>query len=112
MASDGPTPPECDEEIFKRGEPIAALDGRANAVERWVKAVAAKAEARVDWHYSGGRAQVLHLGDSESRERVMQAVHALEPELDGQILKLFRAGDAGLWRNGVTQLYGFIGDED
>lgn len=112
MASDGPTPPNCDEEIFKKGEPIAALNGRANAVERWVKAVAAKANARVDWHYSGGRAHVLHLGDSESRGRVMQAVHELEPELDGQILMLFHVGDAGLWRNGVTEMYGFIPDED
>lgn len=112
MATDGATPPPCDDEIFRRGEPIAAVDGRSNAIERWVKRVAQVANARVDWHYSGGRGHVLHLGDAESRGRVMQAVHDLEPELDGRILKLFHVGDAGLFRNGVTHIPGLTYDGD
>jgi hypothetical protein len=98
MATDGPTPPSCDPDIFKKGEGVCVLDGSSNAVERWVKAVAAKANAKVDWHYSGGRANVLHLGDAESRQRVLNAIHELEGELDGTILDV---GGPALYRNGV-----------
>jgi len=81
MATDGPTPPDCDPEIFKHGQPVLAMVGSSNAIERWVKAVAEKANARVDWHYSGGIAQVLHLGNKESRRRVEAAVDELSKQL-------------------------------
>jgi hypothetical protein len=103
MATDGPTPPPCDDEIFENGQPIAALDGRSNAVEAWVQAVATKAEARIDWHYSGGVAQVLHLGDEASRIRVLNTMRVLAPELQGHVLRYFDKGDKGLFRNGVTE---------
>ena len=48
MSTDGPTPPPCDQEIYDKGNGVALLDGSSNAVERWVRAVAKKAEARVD----------------------------------------------------------------
>src|SRR3990167_1053005 len=83
MSSDGPTPPPCNPDIFKKGRGVCVLDGSSNAVERWVKAVAAKANAQVDWHYSGGRANVLHLGDDESRQRVLNTINKLEGELKG-----------------------------
>lgn len=99
MATDGPTPPRCNPEIFEKGEGVCVADGSSNAVERWVQAVARKAEAQVDWHYSGGRANVLHLGNAESRRRVLNAISELEDRLDGTILSiggpaLYRAGDA------------------
>ena len=98
MATDGPTPPPCDPEIFKKGQGVCIIDGSSNAVERWVQAVAKKANARVDWHYSGGRANVLHLGNGASRRRVLAAISALKGELKGHILSvggpaLYRAGD-------------------
>jgi hypothetical protein len=98
MSTDGPTPAPCKSEIFKDGRGVCVVDGRSNAVERWVQAVAKKADAQVDWHYSGGRANVLHLGDDASRERVLSAINELESELDGAILSvdgptLYRAGD-------------------
>ena len=98
MATDGPDPPPCDPEIFKKGTGVCIIDGSSNAVERWVQAVAKKANAKVDWHYSGGRANVLHLGDNKSRQRVLKAIKELEPELKGRILSvggpaLYRAGD-------------------
>ena len=98
MATDGQTPPPCDPDIFKKGRGVCVLDGSSNAVERWVKSVATKADAKVDWHYSGGRANVLHLGDAESRQRVLNAIDELEGELDGTILSvdgptLYRDGD-------------------
>lgn len=71
------------------------LEGSSNRVERWVRSVAEKAKAQVDWHYAGGRAIVLHLGDTASRKRTMEAINELAPPpynpdtyKDGQIIIL------------------------
>ena len=98
MATDGPTPPPCNPKIFKHGTGVCVVDGSSNAVERWVKAVAKKANAQVDWHYSGGRANVLHLGDDESRQRVLNAIHELAGKFKGDMLNI---GGPTLYRNGV-----------
>ncbi len=98
MATDGPTPRPCNPNIFKNGKGVCVVDGSSNAVERWVKSVAKNAKAKVDWHYSGGRANVLHLGDNESRQRVLNAIDELKDELDGQILSV---DGPALYRNGV-----------
>ena len=98
MATDDPTPPPCNTKIFKHGTGVCVVDGRSNAVERWVKAVAKKANAQVDWHYSGGRANVLHLGDNESYQRTLNAIHELKGKLEGTILSI---GGPARYRNGV-----------
>lgn len=94
--------PRCDPKIFKKGKPVASLDARADDAEAWVKAIAKLAKAKVDWHYSGGRAQVLHLGNAESRARVEKAIDELTPYLRGTILQRFGEGETGLYRSGVT----------
>jgi hypothetical protein len=100
MATDGPDPIPCNPEIFKNGEGVCILAGSSNAVERWVQSVAKKANAQVDWHYSGGRANVLHLGDADSRQRVFNAIEELKGDLGAvQLLSvggpaLYRASDA------------------
>jgi hypothetical protein len=78
MATDGPTPPPCDRDIFENGECIATAIGSSNAVENWVKAVAGKARARMDWHYVGGVAAIRHLGDGESRRRAVAALRTTD----------------------------------
>lgn len=98
MATDGPDPPPCDPEIFENGKGVCVIAGSANALERWVRAVAKIANAKLDWHYSGGRGNVLHLGDADSRQRVFNAIEELKDKLDGQMLRvggpaLYRAGD-------------------
>lgn len=98
MATDGPDPKPCDRKIFKKGRGVCVIDGSSNAVERWVQSVAKKANARVDWHYSGGRANVLHLGDEKSRQRVLTAIKELEGSLKGRILSV---DGPSLYRNGV-----------
>lgn len=80
MATDGATPPACDPEIFNSGQLVCKARGRSSAIEQWVKAIAEKANARVDWHYSGGIAHVLHLGDEESYQRVINVMHQLQDE--------------------------------
>ncbi len=102
MATDGPTPAPCDREIFLKGEPIAFLDGPSNAVERWVRAIAEKAKARVDWHYSGGTAQVLFLGDRESRARVHAAIDLQGSTKKVRVIKNCVPGEKGLYRKDVT----------
>lgn len=98
MATDGPDPAPCNPDIFKKGRGVCVIDGSSNAVERWVQSVAKKANAQVDWHYSGGRANVLHLGDDASRQRVLNAINELEGELKGRILSV---DGPALYRNGV-----------
>lgn len=98
MATDGPTPSPCNPEIFQKGSGVCVLTGSSNALERWVRAVAEKADAQMDWHFSGGRANVLHLGDDESRKRAMEAIEELKGELEGEILQV---GGPALFRNGV-----------
>lgn len=104
MATDGPTPPPCNPDIFNKGETVAALSGSSNAIERWVQSVAKKAKASMDWHYSGGVAQVLHLGDQESRARVHAAMDQLKHNLEGTVIKIYVPGEKGLYRQGVTQV--------
>lgn len=103
MATDGPTPKPCDNEIFQKGEPIALLDGSSNAVENWVQEVAKKANARVDWHYSGGVAQVLHLGDMESRRRVEKAIVNMPEVENPRVMRRIPSGSPGLYRKDVIQ---------
>jgi hypothetical protein len=52
----------CDPEIFAKGNPVIILDGKQQETELLVSTAAAMTNLRVDWHYSGGRAQVLYLG--------------------------------------------------
>ncbi len=98
MATDGPTPAPCNPDIFKNGKGVCVVDGSSNAVENWVQLVAKTANAEVDWHYSGGRANVLHLGDDASRQRVLDAINKLKNKLKGRIMSidgptLYRQGD-------------------
>lgn len=86
MSTDGPTPKPCNTKIFKNGITVAMLDGSSNAVERWVKSVAKEAKAQVDWHYAGGRAIVLHLGNAASLKRTLDAIQELKPKFKGDIL--------------------------
>lgn len=58
----------------------------------------------MDWHYSGGRANVLHLGDDESRQRALDAIR----ELEG--VAILSVDGPSLHRNGVEdpEAMGFV----
>lgn len=90
-------PPPCDAEVFKDGIGLCVIDARMHAAEAWVRKIAERSGQRVDWHYSGGRGNVLVLGD---HARALQVARDLVPELDGRVLRfsedqvsLYRAGD-------------------
>lgn len=63
MATDGPTPKDCDPDIYKNGIVVQVCTGlSSNRMENWVRQVAEKSGQPVDWHYMGGRATVLTTG--------------------------------------------------
>lgn len=53
----------CNSNVFKNGHSIATLDACMHRAEAFVQAVAKESGQSVDWHYSGGIANVLYLGD-------------------------------------------------
>lgn len=78
MATDGPTPPPCDKDIFQKGTHVFTTHTiPSNAMEGWVKKVAEQSGQRVDWHFVGGHACVLALGDID---KVKETIEALMPE--------------------------------
>jgi len=80
MATDGPTPTPCDPEIFKTGIQVFKTNTiPSNAMEGWVKKVAELSGQRVDWHFAGGIAVVLALGDIT---KAKNAIQELMPEHD------------------------------
>ncbi len=80
MATDGPTPPPCDQSIYNDGVVVLISDSiPSNAMERWVRSVAEDSGQRVDWHFVGGRAVVKALGDLDA---VRASIARLMPEHD------------------------------
>jgi hypothetical protein len=68
----------CNQNVFKNGHSIATLDACMHRAETFVQAVAKESGQPVDWHYSGGIANVLYLGDFD---KVKAAFDKLTPML-------------------------------
>ncbi len=102
MATDGPNPPPCDSEVFHWGETIAIGHAASNEMERWVRAVAEKADARLDWHFTGGTANILFLGDPEARARTTEVLTEMASDLNGKLARIIPAGGPQLYRAGVS----------
>lgn len=81
MATDGPDPAPCAQDIYDSGTLVFQTHsiGGSNAIERWVQSVAKASGQPVDWHFAGGRVCVLALGDLD---RVRDAMRAAMPEHD------------------------------
>jgi hypothetical protein len=69
----------CDADVFKHGHAIALLDACMHRAEVFRLAVVQESGQSVDWHYSGGRANMLYLGDFA---KVDAAVSKLAPMLE------------------------------
>jgi len=96
----------CDRGVFKDGHSICVLDARSADAEEWVCKVAKESGQRIDWHYSGGRANVLYIGD---HAKVRAAVYKLARELRGSILRVYDApGERGPYRAGDPLLDGVV----
>ena len=91
MATDGPDPAPCAEDVYKNGVCVFVTDTiPSNAMERWVRKVAQESSQPVDWHFMGGRACVLTTG---TVWRVVHAILKLKAEHD-QLHKAAR-GEGG-----------------
>jgi len=94
----------CDPDVFREGKPLLAADTsdpncRADGFEAWVKDLATRSGQRIDWHYSGGVAQVLYLGDRSA----IDAAITDNPPCPARIMRFFRGNDPGLRRRDVTE---------
>ena len=70
----------CDRDIYANGTLVLMTHTiGSEAMEGWVRQVAEISQQKVDWHFAGGRACVLALGDLS---RVRQAIETLMPEHD------------------------------
>jgi hypothetical protein len=71
-------PPPCNEDIYASGTLVMMTHTiGSEQMERWVKKVAERSGQPVDWHFAGGRACILALGDLE---KVRSAIQDLLPE--------------------------------
>lgn len=95
----------CDREIFENGAPLLLADtgpvGGAKKFEVWVQELARLSGQRVDWHYSGGIAQVLFIG---CRDKLVKVAESLELPEHCQILRWCDNASSGLYRAGVTEV--------
>ena len=57
--TDTPTP--CDQELFDQGVSVGLFDIPKWTAEALCRGIAAATEARVDWHYIGGRVHIKAL---------------------------------------------------
>lgn len=92
----------CDQEVFRHGRSLFAFDTwlcGARTFETWVRSLAFLSGQRVDWHYSGGIANVLVLGD---RQRVWEV--AASGPMPARLMRIFNVEDPGLYRGGVTEV--------
>lgn len=64
----------CDAEVYANGVQVFLTQTiRSFNVETWVQKIAADSGQKVDWHYAGGRAIILAVGDLD---KVRQAILA------------------------------------
>ena len=69
----GDTPPPCDQELFDQGVSVGLFDIPKWTAEALCRGIAAATEARVDWHYIGGRVHIKALPAARAPADIVQA---------------------------------------
>lgn len=63
----------CDPVIYKNGQRVILLPGLgAKACEQWLSLVRTRCSEPIDWHYAGGRNNVLTTGNRDNVLRAMR----------------------------------------
>lgn len=75
---------------------LCVIDAGMHEAEAWVRKIGKRSGQRVDWHYSGGRGNVLVLGDHAA---ALRAARDLEDKLVGCVLR-FSEDQRALYRSG------------
>lgn len=74
---------QCDEEIMQKGHTVFYIPSwRKKDIENWVQEVAKRSGQKVDWHYSGGNANIIGLGDLD---KIRNTIKEMLPELNKSI---------------------------
>jgi hypothetical protein len=71
---------KCGPNVDMNADSIAlliAIDMRSNEIEKWVKALAIVAFARLGWCFRAGMIRLVHEGSEESRRTVIAVLRAL-----------------------------------
>ena len=81
-------PDPCNQDVFKDGRSVCTLDACMHQAEAFAQAVARESGQRVDWHYSGGIANVLVLGDHaralKAARKIAQRAAEMTPRKPGE----------------------------
>jgi hypothetical protein len=98
------TPPPCNPKVFKEGQSIMACDTsdcRSQGFEAWIVSIRETLPkgCEIDWHYSGGIANVLCLGD---REVILRAVHEKMDECPARVMRWVGEDEFGPYRKDVS----------
>jgi len=65
----------CKVDVYRFGKQVTVFGDKTKAEVEWIcQETARRTGKEVDWHYAGGRAVVLTLGDPEEAREVMKAV--------------------------------------
>lgn len=86
MEDEKTSPKPCDPEIFSKGEGICILDAPSWPMEHWVQRLSEKSGEKLDWHYMGGRAILMHIGTVRSHRKVQQVIREMDPDPEIRIL--------------------------
>ena len=105
------SPKPCSKRVFEKGQSIvlaSTYNCGAEGFEAWIVKVRELlprsfllpwGKTEIDWHYSGGIANVLYVG---SREDVEKALNQMLHECPARILRFVSDIEVGPYRDGVT----------
>ena len=83
-------PAPCATDIYEKGECVMITHSiRSFNLEPWVQKVAALSGQPVDWHFSGGRAVILALGDLKKVHAAIQELLLEHNELQREACQLY-----------------------
>jgi hypothetical protein len=86
MSSESSVLEICDPEVHEKGSIVATVDALYSNIIPWLESIKEQTGATLDFHWRDGCAQILHLGDEESRMRVGAAIRESRDAFKGKIV--------------------------
>jgi len=70
---------KCDQDTYENGRTVCVLAGASTAIEAVVVRAREELQVSLDWHYSGGRANVLTTAPPELDGRIRERIRCAMP---------------------------------
>lgn len=84
----------CSQEMMEKGVHVFLTHSiSSNRIERWVKEVAHVSGQPVDWHFIGGRANVLTLGDVAAVKKAIEELMPLHDQLRQETIDAYKRSE-------------------